>query len=119
MHEGDFGKGGLMNAHPIGYDERTMAILRGLLMARDDWRECLEAAAYALVGCGLGDVQQITPAHVVSMRDVPVTIVAEPRLSCGHSRNSIRYDRDAEGWISTRCLECEVERARVSAGNGG
>jgi len=102
-----------MSAHPIGYDERTMAILRGLLMARIDWRECLEAAAYALVGCGLGDVQQITPAHVVSMRDVPV-------LSCGHSRNSIRYDQDTStGWITTRCVECEVERARTSAGNGG
>jgi len=102
-----------MNGQPIGYEERTMATLRGLLMARNDWCECLEAVAHALVGCGLGDAQQIAPAPVVHTQSVP-------RLSCGHPRSSLRHWRNSvSGLTGDWCAECEVERARVSAGNGG
>lgn len=121
-----------MNGHPIGYDERTMAILRGLLMARNDWRECLDVVAHALVGCGLGD-QQITPAHVIHTQAVPVTIVGdrkelprrtwyadvEPRLSCGHPRTSLRWHKSGSSLAGEWCMECEAKRARANAGNGG
>ncbi len=105
-----------MNGHPIGYDERTMAILRGLLMARNDWRECLEVTAYALVGYGLGDQQQIAPAHVIYTQPMPDHEL--PRLSCGHLRTSLRHWRNsASGLTGDWCSECEVER--VGSGNGG
>jgi hypothetical protein len=81
-----------------------------------DYRAALVDMATAF-GC---DVQQIVPAHVISMRDVPVTIVAGPVLSCGHLRTSLRHWRNSvSGLTGEWCSECEVERARTSAGNGG
>ncbi len=101
-----------MNGHPIGYDERTMAILRGLLMARNDWRECLEAVAHSLIGCGLGNAQQAL-VTIDDRREVP-------RLSCGHLRTSLRNWRNGvSGLTGNWCSECEAERVRARAGNGG
>ena len=69
-------------------------IIQGLLLARPDWRDCLEAVAHA-VGGQLGDVERI-PVHIIDA--VPVS----PRVT---------FQR-------TCYIDCEAEHAD-SGGNGG
>ena len=69
-------------------------ICQGLLLARPDWRDCLEAVAHA-VGGQLGDVQCI-PVHIIDVG--PVVPHVTFRRMC--------------------YIDCEAEHA-TDGGNGG
>ena len=58
-------------------------------------------------------LRQAIPMPASANRDAP-------RLSCGHPRTSLRHWRNSvSGLTGDWCSECEAERARANAGNGG
>lgn len=112
-------------------------IYQGAVMARPDWRECLEAMAQAIGG-------SLTPPHmipvhlsdeapfmppissqsvklhlVVADKAPPAPVFFEPVLTCGHPKSSMVYDHVGGGLRKVRCIDCEAENATDSGGNGG